>query len=68
MLVAESDLAEKDVQEILDSFNRFSPAPEKKLSDHIYYFDRDKKEIRQLARPEEKIEKRPVQVSDKGRR
>ena len=68
MLVAESDLAEKDVQEILDSFNRFSPAPEKKLSDHIYYFDRDKKEIRQLARPEEKIEKHPIPVSDKQRR
>ena len=68
MLVAESDLAQKDVQEILDHYNRFSLAPEKKLSDHIYYFDREKKEIRQLARPEEKIEKRPVQVPDKGRR
>ena len=68
MLVAESDLARKDVQEILDCFNRFSLAPEKKLSDNIYYFDREKKEIRQLARTEEKIEKRPVQVPDKGRR
>lgn len=68
MLVAESDLTQKDVQEILDHYNRFSLAPEKKLSDHIYYFDREKKEIRQLARPEEKIEKCPVQVPDKGRR
>lgn len=68
MLVAESDLAEKDVQEILDCFNRFSPAPEKKLSDHIYYFDRDKREIQQIPRPEEKIEKHPIPVSDKQRR
>ena len=68
MLVAESDLTQKDVQKILDHYNRFSLAPEKKLSDHIYYFDREKKEIRQLARPEEKIEKCPVQVPDKGRR
>ena len=68
MLVAESDLTQKDVQEILDHYNRFSLAPEKKLSDHIYYFDREKKEIRQLARPEEKIEKCPIQVPDKGRR
>ena len=66
MLVAESDLPQKDVQEILDCSNRFSLVPEKKLSDHIYYFDREKKEIRQLARPEEKIEKRPIQVPDKG--
>lgn len=48
MLVAESDLAQKDVQEILDHYNRFSLAPKKKLSDHIYYFDREKKEIRAL--------------------
>lgn len=68
MLVAESDLAEKDVQEILDCFNCFSPAPEKKLSDHIYYFDRDKREIQQIPRPEEKIEKHPIPVSDKQRR
>ena len=68
MLVAESDLAEKDVQDILDCFNRFSPAPEKKLSDHIYYFDRDKREIQQIPRPEEKIEKHPIPVSDKQRR
>ena len=68
MLVSESDLAEKDVQEILDCFNRFSPAPEKKLSDHIYYFDREKREIQQIPRPEEKMEKHPVPVSDKRRR
>lgn len=68
MLVAESDLAEKDVQEILDCFNRFSPAPEKKLSDHIYYFDRDKREIQQIPCPEEKIEKHPIPVSDRQRR
>ncbi|MBM6749969.1 hypothetical protein H6A65_00430 [Mediterraneibacter glycyrrhizinilyticus] len=68
MLVSESDLAEKDVQEILDCFNRFSPALEKKLSDHIYYFDREKREIQQIPRPEEKMEKHPVPVSDKRRR
>ena len=68
MLVSESDLAEKDVQEILDCFNRFSPAPEKKLSDHIYYFDREKREIQQIPRPEENMEKHPVPVSDKRRR
>lgn len=68
MLVSESDLAEKDVQEILDCFNRFSPAPEKKLSDHIYYFDREKREIQQIPRPEEKMEKHFIPVSDKRRR
>lgn len=68
MLVAESDLPQKDVQEILDCSNRFSLVPEKKLSDHIYYFDRNKKEILQLARPEEKIGKRQLQVPDKRRR
>lgn len=68
MLVAEGDLEERAVQEILDCYNLISETPETRLSDHIYYFDKEKREIQQIARPEEKMEKHSIQASEKPRR